>query len=212
MKKTLLTVLLVSATAAAFGQGALNWGTTFGTTTFIPVYGADPASPTLRLTGQSAIGKPSGTTVYGGPLLSGTGYTFGVLAGASSSSLSLIASTTFRTGTGTALPKGLVIGGTATVPGVEPNSPGFYQMVAWDNAGGTILDWASAKANSASWGFSDVFPTGALGGIDPVSGSPITAPNTAGWVSFNITAIPEPATFALAGLGAAALLIFRRRK
>ena len=30
--------------------------------------------------------------------------------------------------------------------------------------------------------------------------------------SFNLYMVPEPSTFALAGLGAAALMIFRRRK
>ena len=37
------------------------------------------------------------------------------------------------------------------------------------------------------------------------------APNMAGITPFQMVIVPEPSTFALAGLGAAALLIFRRR-
>jgi hypothetical protein len=36
--------------------------------------------------------------------------------------------------------------------------------------------------------------------------------DTVGMAPFGIGFLPEPSTFALAGLGAAALLIFRRRK
>jgi hypothetical protein len=48
------------------------------------------------------------------------------------------------------------------------------------------------------------------GGAQPAPSFPGTA-----FQSFNlytIATVPEPSTFALAGLGAAALLIFRRRK
>jgi len=212
MKKTLLALLLAGATTAAFGQGAVVWGNNLGGN-IIPVYGPDPANPLLALTGQSALGKPVGTTVYGGPLLSGTGYTFQFWAGSSSANLALIvgASTTFRTGTG-ALPNGLVNGGTVTIPGVEPGVAGFYQIHVWDNKGGTLSDWASAQAAGTGMGSSAILSTGLTGGVDPVTGNPVATPFANTWVSFNITAIPEPATFALAGLGAAALLIFRRRK
>ena len=49
--------------------------------------------------------------------------------------------------------------------------------------------------------------------VNNIGGSVNTPPNMPGQ-SFNlyIQSIPEPSTFALAGLGAAALLIFRRRK
>jgi hypothetical protein len=49
-------------------------------------------------------------------------------------------------------------------------------------------------------------------GLAYVGSAPASANST--WVSAPITMalVPEPSTFALAGLGAAALMIFRRRK
>jgi hypothetical protein len=48
---------------------------------------------------------------------------------------------------------------------------------------------------------------------DPTFVSPSPAVQLPGWnQDLVMTTVPEPSTFALAGLGAAALLIFRRRK
>lgn len=208
MKKTLITTLLLAASLPAFSQGFLTWGN--NPTGFrAPIYGPAPGATTLSVSGQSSLGTPSGSTVYAGPLLSGTGYTFAVYVGpvsaADSSALTLLVSTTFRTGTG-ALPNGLVNGGTVTVPGVGPGNPVKFQIRAWDNKGGTA-DFAGADIK----GVSSVITSAALGGID-TAGNIVSTPATTGWNSFNIYAVPEPSTFVLAGLGAASLLIFRRRK
>lgn len=208
MKKTLITTLLLAASLPAFSQGFLTWGN--NPTGFrAPIYGPAPGATTLSVAGQSALGTPAGSTVYAGPLLSGTGYTFAVYVGpisaANSSELTLLVSTTFRTGTG-ALPNGLVSGGTVTVPGIAPGNPAKFQIRAWDNEGGT-----KTFATASIYGFSPVITSAALGGID-TGGSIISTPATTGWTSFNIYAVPEPSTFVLAGLGAASLLIFRRRK
>jgi len=45
-----------------------------------------------------------------------------------------------------------------------------------------------------------------------VSPTPASYISDGAWSSFAVTAVPEPSTFALAGLGLASLLIFRRRK
>jgi len=216
MKKTLLLTLLVAGATSAFSQGFLDWGNNFTGTFRAPIYNADPANPNGSTSGQSSLGVPAGSTAYAGPLLQGTGYTFQIFAGPSSvtdpNNLTLLATTTFRTAAGNALPAGLVFGATTTVPGVNPGSTANFVIRAFDNQGGTITTWAQALAAGVARGNSAITTTGPLGGIDPVTGNIVANPSTTGWSSFNIAAVPEPTSFALAGLGAAALLIFRRRK
>jgi len=82
-------------------------------------------------------------------------------------------------------------------------------MVAWD---GNYADPFAAAAANAAVGWSRPFTYV----YAPTAGTPqnfSANANTAGVdAKFGVSPIPEPSTFALAGLGAAALLIFRRRK
>ena len=217
MKKIALITLVAATAATSFGQGFLDWGNAFAGGERHPIYGPEVGNPGLSITGQSALGTPAGSTVYSGGLLTGTGYTFAIYAGPSSAAdsgaLSLLVSTTFRTTTATGLPKGLVTGATVSVPGVTAGNSAKFQIRAWDNAGGTLTSWAlatQAVGGSPAVGFSSVVTSAALGGIDSL-GNIVANPSTIGWTSFNIYAVPEPSTFVLAGLGAAGLLIFRRR-
>jgi PEP-CTERM motif len=85
------------------------------------------------------------------------------------------------------------------------------EVVAWDNSSGNYPTWTQA---SVAWA-AGLIAAGKGGAftVNNIGGSVNTPPNMPGQ-SFNlyIQSIPEPSTFALAGLGAAALLIFRRRK
>jgi hypothetical protein len=71
---------------------------------------------------------------------------------------------------------------------------------AWDTRTGATWDTATVRGQSG--GFNYTLVSSSTPGPDPV-----------GLTGFQlINVIPEPSTYALAGLGAAALLLFRRRK
>lgn len=88
---------------------------------------------------------------------------------------------------------------------VAPAGNVFLDVVTW-NGGYTTLG-AAANGSPTSDGFSAVWTqgTGNGGTISPVS-------TTASFTGVMLMPIPEPTTMALGGLGAAALLLFRRRK
>lgn len=101
---------------------------------------------------------------------------------------------------------GYFTGGTKTVTGWSAGMI-VAQVRVWDTSFGTF-DNARAQLGG-SWFLSPIFT------ITPTL-SPTPAPNLVGLgnpATFNLNYnIPEPATFALAGLGGAALLILRRRR
>lgn len=212
MKKILLTSLLAVASVAAFAQGQIQVGNGITGVRF-PIYGPQVGSETVQVVGNSSLSQPTGSTVYTGGLLSGTRYQMEFWAGPASatdfSGLSLITTIAFRTGaTATALPNGI----TATlpagiVPGVDAGSAAKLAVRVWDTQSGATYATATTRGAGA------LFLSSPLGGNPPGGGTPITAP---AWVgqSFSLTSapVPEPTSMALAGLGAASLLIFRRRK
>jgi len=92
-------------------------------------------------------------------------------------------------------------GGTYAVPGVAAGAAGTFEVQIWL---GDFSSYAAAAAGGAYVGMSTPF-TQTLGG-----GSVLPSDLTA-MPAVTLAPIPEPSTIALAGLGAAALLIFRRR-
>jgi hypothetical protein len=216
MKKLVLTAFALTTAVGVFAQGTVIFNNRLGSTTH--VYGGGQNS----VRGNAANDTPAGSTSYAGLTLigaNGLGGTFGasttfaqLLAanGANQAESSLLPAagiTTFRTGAAA----GNIAQVTATLAGVPVDAPvATLQMVAWDNSSGLYPTWTQA---SAAWqaglinaGRSATFNVNAIGG----QANP--APTLDNLTSFNITLIPEPTSFALAGLGAAALLIFRRRK
>jgi hypothetical protein len=183
MKKIVVTVLACALSLAAFAQGTVN---------FINVN----SSPALN----APIFLSNGST-----RLAGAGFMAELLAGASAGSLSPVASAPFQSGGGA----GYFAGGTQIIPGVVGGGTAFIQIRAWSTAAGATYAAAVASGLGDAWGASSVFSV--------VTGNPsATPPGTpailVGLQSFNLNPIPEPSTFALAGLGIASLLLFRRRK
>jgi hypothetical protein len=90
------------------------------------------------------------------------------------------------------------------VPGVALSGTATLQLYAWT---GAFTSYASAVTGGAATAVSAAFTNPTGGG-----GSPPSLPAVLSGMPSMVLAVPEPATIALMGLGAASLLIFRRRK
>jgi len=189
MKKLIVTTLASFATLAAFAQGQVN---------FVNVSGSPPLN--------APIFDGLNTTVK----LAGANYQAGLYAGPTSTSLAYVGnSTAFLTGGGA----GYFNGGTTTLTGIAGGATAWLSVWAWDatlggTTAGATLTQAIASGKPDVYGFSAPFSV--------VTGNPAGSPPTTPAVMVGLTSftmvVPEPSTFALAGLGAAALMIFRRRK
>jgi hypothetical protein len=218
MKKLILATITLVTTSSVFAQGTVSFvNRSAGGTTHVYY------TPAIRtqIQGNGAIDFPAGTTDYSGGILIGTtggmtaSTTYAQLLGApgsgtaESSLLPGLPVTTFRTGAAA----GNIALVTATFANIPQDAPvGTFEMVAWDNSSGLYPTWAQA---SVAW-LNNIIVAGRSAPfvLQNIGGTTFNPPNINPAVgSFNIHLIvPEPTTVALAGLGAAALLIFRRRK
>jgi len=210
MKKLILAGCAVSCAVSVFAQGTIVFNNRVVGSVVAPVYNVNPADPTTAQSGNTQSGFPVGTTVYGGATLSGAGFTAQLWGapGANQAVTSLVPATGYGTaGFRTGAAAGLWTTSTdaAIIPGAGEGSVATLQVRAWDNAGGTVTTYDAAKLQGLAYGSSALFNSQPLGGVS-------APPNLVGLTSFSLVAVPEPSTFALAGLGAVALLIFRRRK
>jgi hypothetical protein len=221
MKKLALATLALTCAAGAFAQGTVIFNNRITGTVITHVYAPLAGSTSTHKIGNGSSDTQPGTTDWSGYSLVGVNLagqygastTFATLlsangAGQNESALSAQSqTTTFRTG-GAA---GNITGITATLGNVPADSAAAtVEMAAWDNSSGLYSTWAQA---SVAWlggliaaGVSGPLTVNAIGGVQN------SAPSLVGLQSFNLYTIPEPTSFALAGLGAAALMIFRRRK
>lgn len=206
MKKLLALALMGSFTLTVFGQGQVvfnNLNSGIGLKS--PVYYQPTADPASAVLADGTLYPDLKAALLGG-VTSGTAATI-----KNAGNLSLLAAPSDATATWVGFrsgaPAGYVIatGDTSrVVSGVDWGGSALVQMVGWK---GSETTYAAALAAGDPVGVSNpltlTLPTG------PTS-TDLTY--LTGLQSFTITGVPEPSTFALAGLGAAALLIFRRRK
>ena len=197
MKKALVaTILGLAASASVMAQGRINLNS-YNT----------PSYPQITYGANS--GGTQGTPVLAASAITiGIYYAAGTVAGGSDPSGngpsgSFASGFTLATGTGSST----VINTAGAGPGWFVSGPDFA-IPGLVSGNATIIVVAY---NGASYETSTIRGHSAAFNIVPAQGV-ATAPNLDGMGAFSIIGVPEPSTFALAGLGLAGLLIFRRRK
>jgi hypothetical protein len=196
MRKLLITAIsglaLIGAAVSSFAQGTITWNNSPSSTpaAFVDYFGVD--------TGQ--VTGPSGTYEYG--------LYVGAAGDTSIFQMTLVA-TYFNSSAAPA--KGLIQGGQVTLPSGYPNGTAIADIVAgWTAADGNNYLTAIAVNGNDYEGIS------AVGSVTPNSPAGQVFGHGAGQITgltlYNLTDEPEPSTIALCSLGAATMLLFRRKK
>jgi hypothetical protein len=221
MKKLLTIAAICGAASASFGQGFVSFANGTAAATHI----STNSVPNGAATGQigTTVGSyyfalfvaPTNTLAVDNSL---TGWTYLSGVGTNSGVLGRFTGNTSTDG--------------FTVAGYASGATANFVVVGWSSNIGT--SWAQAQAwfnqgspATAGWFSISSIAYGTIVGGGPTPVPAIFGPNPgqiggpdfaggthAGGMVLNYYTgtIPEPSTFALAGLGAAALLIFRKRK
>jgi len=198
MKKLAAFLCLGALTTGAFAQGLVTFAN--GPTTQISV---TPTAGTPAAYAASPIGS----------------YYFGLLTAATAAGPFTFASaySTNTAGAGRMGPAS----NTQAITGWQPGATLFYEVAGWSSSLGTTFNPAWLTLASNQFPANGFFGVSGIGSGAAGGGSPVPAPafplfGGTGLSGFSMgqvtTAVPEPTSMALAGLGAAALLIFRRRK
>jgi hypothetical protein len=202
MKKTLLALALVAACVPAFSQGKVTFGND---------------SLHFYSIGNVLPGDTAGLIPVS-PLPSGVSLQATLYAGTTAASLSL--QTTLVLDAAGWLTDGRQLNKSVVLTGVPGGAIANFQIVLTSTGAtlpGTIDN--NTALTAALFGATTYFGTSGAFTATPgasisypglVSGGPAGSTWNPGTVSVN--AVPEPSSMVLAGLGAASLLMFRRRK
>jgi len=194
MKKHIATItMVIGLGVTAYGQGTVT----------IANYNNTSNSPTAT-SGGLVFTNNLGHT---GLIQDNVGFT--LLAGADTNSLSPVVTITSLTSGGTFWDSGQFVDpslATRTIGTIPAKTPGWFEIQMWYDPTGQYNSYAQALA--APGGI-----TGAVWFSNPTGGGTTPPSTLTGMPALMLTGtVPEPTTFAMVGLGSAALLIFRRRK
>jgi hypothetical protein len=228
MKKLLIGATTMLVCVGVFAQGKLQFinnidNLIYFTTDSTKLAAADVGKTVggFSLAGSSAY-TGAGSTIAalaGSPTL-----VAGLWGGLAAGSMTLQTTTTID-GVNFA---GQIVGVQANFATLPAGTPAFFQVQIYDSRTGNALDSGNA---GYYWGQTDPFtatpqeavyspiyfqaPSPVASGWAPGTFVPVDYAGFSGYfggIALQAGVIPEPGTFALAGLGIAALLVFRRRK
>ena len=226
MKKIVLTsVCALSIAAGAFAQGTLNWGAIIPTymtaqtnsTTISPLYGGGSADNGSIGATAATVGGFYYELLWSSGAVAGQPSTLEALASWNDTGLSAANATTAGRISPTPSNTGAAVNGWAA--GAANN----LLLVGWSSNLGTSWTQVLATLQSPELliGVSGqaFFGMSSVGNVVASAGNPgttifgtgvgqINSPNT----QLYLVQVPEPGTMALAALGGASLLLFRRRK
>jgi hypothetical protein len=217
MKKTLLLGILglAASVATSFGQGTIalsNYSTSLTSATH-------PLQDVIYGTGSGGTvgAKVANTSVAGGPFTAGLYWVTGSQVGAFAADPTGTAlPTSLFSGTGTlALAAGL--GATGGIGNADTGTPGEYGPSGAFNPGvgaGVTITCMTVAYNDGSYanatvrGHSTAYTIATSSGV--VNPFLTGVQETDG--GFSVLPVPEPSVLALSGIGAAALMLVRRKK
>jgi len=197
MKKTLVILATFAVAVGAFAQGKVIFGN--GSTHPVTI------DTRPQYAGNETPGSLASQIGNGNQVL-GT-LTAQLFAGTSAGSLTLAG--TFTPAGLAGFNDGVLQNTSVTLVGI-PAGAAFFQIQLWQTSAGSYNSALNDTVNRWWYGSTEVFSATA-GSFAP---NPLSS--SAGWVAgpiiLSANPVPEPSTFALAGLGVASLLLFRRRK
>lgn len=205
MKKTLAVLGIVAVAAGAFAQGKVNF--------------VNDSDRLVTWTTETAKLKPADVALAGQAVPANSTFKAALYYNTSGGSASPVAESAlvaFGTTTLLSTSPGFITGGSATLSSpvaVPAGQFGTFQVRVWE---ASFATYDAAFTGGGYTGKSIVFTslTGSFTplGINNQAGG--ASGSSSGWNPgpVYVSLVPEPSSLALAGLGAAALLIFRRRK
>jgi hypothetical protein len=204
MKKYLSIIAATVMAASAYGQGTVAFQNNGTSTVKIGTSSSDPAAvgAPITVTFVELLWATSGTAYT--PWDTSQNLSQWLAANPGWSAISASIKSVSPT-------PGRFNGGTISATPLNPAGDVIRAVVAGWTGGFASFDQAYASG-TAFVGLSGLFTVDTGDPTTTPAGTPGALTGTGGYTGQVLVQVPEPTSFALAGLGAAALLIFRRRK